>query len=247
MKSTNWHSRYLNGVNTYLSVVFLCLQFQLYVEQRYLWTPIALGLHLKPSIAERLLERNTSNQQRILQQHITRRWDDVFSHITTNRESYNSNTSHADEMMSLVTPHDDIFTLIWQISHTDETNITCRWDNVFKHHTDWTKRLTCHWAYSLSETQLHSTVFIINQKQLSADLYCKHLSLGNFWFLQQHDQIIYVVFHAVKQETKTRTQLKQAAQTAKQHHQFIRLQHIFMQLFKLCVMSECNICPHHLS
>lgn len=56
----------LHRVHANLSIVLLCLQLQLNVEQCDLWVHIALGLHLKASIGEGLLECNTSDKLRFL-------------------------------------------------------------------------------------------------------------------------------------------------------------------------------------
>lgn len=56
----------LHTVHTNFSVVLLCLQLQLDVQEGYLRVLITFGLHLKASIGEGLLKGHTSHQLRVL-------------------------------------------------------------------------------------------------------------------------------------------------------------------------------------
>ena len=60
-------SKYLHRLNTDFSVLFLGFELQLNVEQSNLGAAVPLGLHLKPSVGEGLLEGHPSNQERLLQ------------------------------------------------------------------------------------------------------------------------------------------------------------------------------------
>ena len=57
---------YLHIFNSQLCIFLFCLQLQLDVEQGYPGLLVLLGLHLKPSIGEGLLEAHASDETRVL-------------------------------------------------------------------------------------------------------------------------------------------------------------------------------------